>query len=103
IVVWPARPVKHTFRCHVRVAIAEDVLTGMEAWIDDEQLKLAWRPADPGVEVTAPIRATLLQERRPVRLTIRVPRTMRGCDRYSSSTDTRRLGLAISRIGLIPG
>jgi hypothetical protein len=70
--------------------------------LDDTRLDLAWRPTSPGVEVTAPVRATLLQENRPVRLTLRVPRTVRACDQNSASTDTRRLGLAIGRIGLVP-
>ncbi len=92
-----------TVAVRVRHAIAPDVLESLALTVNDHPVPLAWRGGEGFVEVEGLVPAEVLSgTNRRARVALSVRSVKRFCDTQPGNTDTRQLGLAVTRIALTP-
>lgn len=88
---------------HVVHALKPDILHGTQLLVNDVPLETLVRPTSSGhiLEGTFPAMQRGADDGTD-RILIRVPEVLRPCDLDPTNADSRKLGLAISRIALVP-
>lgn len=90
-------------QCEILHAISPDVVQGVELWCDGERLAMSFRQGDGTTIVEAPLPNRKDRgEGSSIRIFIKAPGAQRPCDLNAESKDNRRLGLGVSRIGVVP-
>ncbi len=90
-------------RCQILYAIAPHVLESLQIRVNGHPIPLLWQNNSHLVEVEGRVPAEVFQQTQGwARVSFHVAETLRFCDLQPTSNDTRQLGLAISRISLVP-
>jgi hypothetical protein len=93
----------HTLHCHVAHVASAEAWQGLEVCVNDQPVELSARVACPPTSVVARVPAELLAVvPGRVRLGFRVPQTVCPWERDPANPDRRRLGVALSRVQLLP-
>ena len=91
----------HELRCEVRQAASLGAWTDLAVSVNGHPVALAARTTAPPAEVTARVPGAWLGSQLAT-VAFRVADTVRPCDHDPGNPDTRCLGLAFSRIRLVP-
>jgi 4-hydroxybenzoate polyprenyltransferase len=93
----------HTLRLQVDHAACPEAWRGLEVCVNGRPVKLASRGASPPASVVAEVPALLLADSTGrVEIGLRVPQTVCPAERDPDNPDSRRLGIALSRLQLVP-
>jgi len=91
----------HHMRCNILHGIEADTVGGLSVFANEELLPLSFIAQPKGLAIEAIIpKSVIARGGEVVRLTFRVPRTLRPCDIDRESVDVRPLGIAVSSITL---
>lgn len=92
---------EHLLRCEILHGIEADTVGGLVILANDHRLELDFTATPHGVRVGARVPAEAIAKSPGfVRITFRVPRTLRPCDLDPESQDVRPLGIAVSSLSL---
>ena len=94
---------ERVFQCAIPHVLDPRVLEGLEVRINGRALSCRQQRDETGIRLEGRVPPRLLEgSPRRVRVSVRVPRTMRPCDIDPASPDARPLGIAVSRLALDP-
>jgi hypothetical protein len=93
----------HRLECMVEHASCAEAWAGLAVTVNGQPVTLSEKPAAPPGRISAQVDGAWL-DRSPdhVAIGFRVPKTIRPSDADPGNPDTRRLGIALSRVRLIP-
>lgn len=91
------------FRCVIRHAPAPHLLEYLQVFVNDQPLNIKREDSPSGQVLSCRIPGKLMKGRnKRVRFTFRVPETVRWCDLNPQAKDTRRIGVAVGPLSLVP-
>ena len=93
----------HELQCEVRYAASAEAWNDLAVSVNGHPVALSSQSGAPPGQIVAPIPGQWLgQSPGQVQLGFRVAHTVRPSDRDPQNPDTRRLGIALSRVRLVP-